>query len=108
MMRKQIYAEIVCRINCLYSARQSFSSNNTNGTENTESIMKKRRFLRQSQGLHAFRPQDCAENPTIVLFPGQGSQFVGMAKSLVDIPEAVDMFEIASEILRFGLEYSNY
>lgn len=58
------------------------------------------RFLRSSQGLRAFNHDECPENPTIVLFPGQGSQFVGMAKSLVDIPEAVDMFDIASSILK--------
>lgn len=36
---------------------------------------------------------------TIVLFPGQGAQYVGMAKSLVRIPEARDMFELASSVL---------
>lgn len=36
---------------------------------------------------------------SIVLFPGQGSQFVGMAKNLVKYPAANDLFEIASEIL---------
>lgn len=37
---------------------------------------------------------------SVVLFPGQGSQFVGMAKSLKKYPAAMDMFEMASEILR--------
>lgn len=36
---------------------------------------------------------------SIILFPGQGAQYVGMAKSLVRIPEAKDMFDIASEVL---------
>lgn len=39
--------------------------------------------------------------PTIVLFPGQGSQFVGMAKSLVNIPDAKQLFDKASEILKY-------
>lgn len=60
----------------------------------------RQRFLRQSQGLHAFRPAECPEKPTVILFPGQGAQFVGMAKSLVDIPAATELFDIASEILR--------
>lgn len=36
---------------------------------------------------------------SIVLFPGQGSGYVGMAKNLVRIPEARDIFEIASQVL---------
>jgi [acyl-carrier-protein] S-malonyltransferase len=36
---------------------------------------------------------------TIILFPGQGAQYVGMAKSLVKIPEARDMYQLASEVL---------
>lgn len=36
---------------------------------------------------------------SIVLFPGQGSGYVGMAKKLVRIPEARDMFATASEVL---------
>lgn len=42
--------------------------------------------------------EDSSE-PSVVLFPGQGSQFVGMAKSLTTYPEAMDLFEMASEIL---------
>jgi [acyl-carrier-protein] S-malonyltransferase len=36
---------------------------------------------------------------TIILFPGQGAQYVGMARSLIRIPEAKDMYELASEVL---------
>lgn len=36
---------------------------------------------------------------SIILFPGQGAQYVGMARSLVKIPEAMDMFQLASEVL---------
>lgn len=85
-----------------------FFSSNTKDTDKSENGQNKRQqFLRQSQGLHAFRPDECPENPTIILFPGQGSQFVGMAKSLVDIPEAKDMFDIASDVLRFLYEQKN-
>lgn len=75
-------------------------TSNINESSSNNDREKRRRFLRQSQGLHAFRPGECPDNPTIVLFPGQGSQFVGMAKSLTDISEAKDMFDMASEILR--------
>lgn len=69
-------------------------------SETIENPTNRRKFLKQSQGLRAFRPEECPENPTIVLFPGQGSQFVGMAKSFENIQDARNMFEIASEILR--------
>lgn len=80
--------------------RRMFSSD-TKHTGNSGNVTNRRRFLRQSQGLHAFRPEEIPTKPTIILFPGQGSQFVGMAKSLVNIPEAKEMFDIASEVLRF-------
>lgn len=78
-----------------------FLNSSTKETDKIEDSNKKRQFLRQSQGLRAFRPEECPENPTIILFPGQGSQFIGMAKSLADIPEAKDLFDIASDVLRF-------
>lgn len=36
---------------------------------------------------------------SVILFPGQGAQYVGMAKGLLKIPEARDMFQIAKEVL---------
>lgn len=39
-------------------------------------------------------------NTSIVLFPGQGSQYIGMAKNFTKFPQARDMFEIASEVLK--------
>ena len=37
------------------------------------------------------------------MFPGQGSQFVGMARKFQDMPLAVQMFNAASEILGYNL-----
>lgn len=37
---------------------------------------------------------------SVILFPGQGSQYVGMANNLTKFPEAMNMFEIASEVLK--------
>ncbi|XP_055315396.1 probable malonyl-CoA-acyl carrier protein transacylase, mitochondrial isoform X2 [Sitodiplosis mosellana] len=101
MMQRQIYTEVFHKVKLLCESRRFFSSTK-NDTENSEN---RRRFLRQSQGLKraSSRPDECPDNPTIVLFPGQGAQFVGMAKSLVDIPEARDLFDIASTILRYDL-----
>lgn len=92
-MQRQIFTEILSKVKLLHISNRFFCSSNENASN-------RRRFLRQSQGIRAFRPEECPNNPTIILFPGQGAQFVGMAKSLVDIPEAKNLFDIASEILR--------
>lgn len=102
MLTKQIVSSIRFRKKTVPSiSLRSFCSNTKDTDKSDDGNNKRKKFLRQSQGLHAFRPDEIPENPTIVLFPGQGSQFVGMAKSLANIPEAKDMFDIASEVLRF-------
>lgn len=101
MLTKQIFTFIPFRKKTIFHKSLRVFSSNKKNTENGANDIHKQQFLRQSQGLHAFRPDECPDNPTIILFPGQGSQFVGMAKSLVDIPEAKDMFDIASDVLRF-------
>lgn len=40
------------------------------------------------------------EDTSIILFPGQGAQFVGMTKSLLRVPTAMDLFSHANEILK--------
>lgn len=40
---------------------------------------------------------------TIILFPGQGSQYVGMAKDLIKFPMAKDLFELANYVLKYDL-----
>lgn len=56
-------------------------------------------FNRRDQGKKSKRSGKDPRDTSIVLFPGQGSGYVGMAKSLARIPEARDMFQIASEVL---------
>lgn len=41
--------------------------------------------------------------PSVIIFPGQGSQFVGMGKNLLNLPKVVRMFEIANNQLKFDL-----
>jgi [acyl-carrier-protein] S-malonyltransferase len=36
---------------------------------------------------------------SIMMFPGQGAQKVGMGRNLLKIPEAMDMYKLASEVL---------
>uniref|UniRef100_A0AA85K3M9 [acyl-carrier-protein] S-malonyltransferase n=1 Tax=Trichobilharzia regenti TaxID=157069 RepID=A0AA85K3M9_TRIRE len=40
------------------------------------------------------------DKTSIILFPGQGAQFVGMGKELVKLPKIKEMFQCANEILR--------
>ena len=39
----------------------------------------------------------------MLLFPGQGSQFVGMTKTMVNTPAVKQMFDTASDILGYDL-----
>ncbi|CAH1778810.1 unnamed protein product [Owenia fusiformis] len=40
---------------------------------------------------------------SIILFPGQGSQFVGMGQHLIHYPNVMEMFDVANEILGYDL-----
>lgn len=95
MIQKLLFGNLLRRVtsSIIIESRQFASETRNNDNSNPRKQKQKRK------GLRTFIPEDCPQNPTIVLFPGQGSQFIGMAKSLVDIPAAVDLFEIASEVL---------
>lgn len=56
-------------------------------------------FEKRDQGKKTRRTLKDPRDTSIILFPGQGSQYVGMAKNLIKIPEARDMFSLASEVL---------
>ena len=55
--------------------------------------------IKRDQGKKAKRSKIDPNDTSIILFPGQGSQYVGMAKDLEIIPESKDLFDIASEVL---------
>lgn len=57
-------------------------------------------YLKRDQGSKRINPSIDPKDTTIILFPGQGAQYVGMAKNLVKIPEARDIFELASHVLK--------
>ena len=64
---------------------------------------KNRHDWARSQSRHAFRPRIDPKQVSVVVFPGQGAQFVGMASNLLDYPNVVQMFNVASEILNYDL-----
>lgn len=43
------------------------------------------------------------KDASIILFPGQGSQYVGMGQNLLKFPGARDIFEYANEVLKYDL-----
>uniref|UniRef100_A0A131XJB8 [acyl-carrier-protein] S-malonyltransferase n=1 Tax=Hyalomma excavatum TaxID=257692 RepID=A0A131XJB8_9ACAR len=44
------------------------------------------------------------KNTSVILFPGQGSQFVGMGRNLLQYPNVSEMYERASDILKYDLQ----
>lgn len=55
---------------------------------------------RERTELDIDRPKVDPRDTSIIIFPGDGVQFVGMAKSLELVPAAKDLFDFASEILK--------
>ncbi|XP_064541723.1 probable malonyl-CoA-acyl carrier protein transacylase, mitochondrial [Drosophila montana] len=51
----------------------------------------------------ATRPAVDPKETSVMLFPGQGTQYVGMAKDLLRFPGARRIFELANEVLKYDL-----
>lgn len=51
------------------------------------------------QGRPKKDPSDCS----VLLFPGQGSQFVGMGRGLLKYPNVKEMFTVARKVLGYDL-----
>lgn len=59
--------------------------------------------LKRDQSRHFRRPNVDPRETSLVLFPGQGSQFVGMGKDLMKFPISRDLFEAANDLLGYDL-----
>lgn len=57
----------------------------------------------RKQGEFFYKPKHNPREYSIILFPGQGSQYVGMAKELLKFPMAKELFELANYILQYDL-----
>lgn len=59
--------------------------------------------IRQSQAAKSIRPKIDPKETSIIVFPGQGAQYVGMGKNLMRFPKAREIYELANEVLGYNL-----
>ncbi|XP_067933565.1 malonyl-CoA-acyl carrier protein transacylase, mitochondrial-like [Watersipora subatra] len=60
-------------------------------------------FNTRDQTRKSFRPNVDPSSTSVLLFPGQGSQFVGMGKKLVASRDALSLYDTASEIVNYDV-----
>ncbi|XP_044763518.1 probable malonyl-CoA-acyl carrier protein transacylase, mitochondrial [Coccinella septempunctata] len=58
----------------------------------------------RKQGEFFRKEKHDARETSIILFPGQGTQYVGMTKNLMKFPIVQDLFELANYILKYDLQ----
>ena len=72
-------------------------------TDSFPSDMKKFKEWQKQQQSNIMKPKLSPSMTSVVLFPGQGSHFVGMAQKLVQYPGVKELFEEASAIIGYNL-----
>ncbi|XP_016925932.3 probable malonyl-CoA-acyl carrier protein transacylase, mitochondrial [Drosophila suzukii] len=77
----------------------------TEATVLSESLEKRQQLLNElAEPLdQPSRPTIDPKETSIMLFPGQGTQYVGMGKELLRFPGARRIFELANEVLKYDL-----
>ncbi|XP_055628698.1 probable malonyl-CoA-acyl carrier protein transacylase, mitochondrial [Toxorhynchites rutilus septentrionalis] len=60
-------------------------------------------FYGRNQALKSSKPKIDPRETSIILFPGQGAQYVGMASRLLKYPGARDIFALANQVLGYDL-----
>lgn len=58
---------------------------------------------RRLQSRYSLKPRVDPSETSLILFPGEGSQYVGMGKNLLHFPGARDIFDAASDILKYDI-----
>jgi len=79
----------------------AFASSTYTDDGDMERLLERQRQKRQSRLTVPHAKDDSANS--VLLFPGQGSQFVGMGASVLDVPLVKDMYDRASQILGYDL-----
>lgn len=59
--------------------------------------------FRQSQAAKSVRPKIDPKETSIIVFPGQGAQYVGMGRGLMRFPKAKEIYKLANEVLGYDL-----
>ena len=72
-------------------------------TDSFPSDMRKFKEWQKHQESNLARPSVSPSMTSVVLFPGQGSQFVGMGKKLIHYPGVKELYEEASAIVGYDL-----
>ncbi|KAK0047868.1 malonyl-CoA-acyl carrier protein transacylase mitochondrial [Biomphalaria pfeifferi] len=72
-------------------------------TDNFPSDLERHRQWEKQKKLASIAPKKSPSQTSVILFPGQGSQVVGMGKKLLPFPRAHDLYEEASSLLGFDL-----
>ncbi|XP_005187564.1 probable malonyl-CoA-acyl carrier protein transacylase, mitochondrial [Musca domestica] len=78
-------------------------STGTKVDESTDSTVQSKLLQNMLEPDGVVRPKIDPKETSIILFPGQGTQYVGMASKLIRFPEARRIFELANEVLGYDL-----
>jgi len=72
------------------------------GQDNKLDTLLTKQWSRRRRKLNVPRAADDSDS-SVLLFPGQGAQFVGMGAGLLDVPLVREMYDRASQILDYDL-----
>jgi len=115
LMRKLLntlqLSESICRLNTAQTLNIRSPRNpnhrlvQKSGFHTARPLLRKTKSTAFNAKQRSFRPEDVdPEETTILLFPGQGAQFVGMGSIVIeDTPSTTELYHSASKILGYDL-----